>query len=345
VAGGGGGGGAQLTPESIGGIGGRGGIAVAGMDGDRSCGGGSGSPARDENNPTDRDAVGGGGNGGAGRCDGSRAGSGGVAGSGGGADGVSGVGGHGGRKTGNANGATWIDSGITAWTAGNGGDPAGSNAGAGGGGFGGGGAGGTSSRGFIANGAGGGGGGSWARQATYDDLNAPVRGILQSPSGSGKGAVTLTFDVCTFDPGAPYCSGVGIARIQPEMSLVASPSDRQLRLRIHGSETFDVGAIDTSRFAFGFAAVEPTRIQRKDLDADGFDDLELRFRVDHLPPTRPGGEHDALEQDGVHCLFGASVSGESFHACVRAELPGVRGTVRSNRTRGESRALRSPSAR
>jgi hypothetical protein len=124
------------------------------------------------------------------------------------------------------------------------------------------------------------------------------------------------------------------------MSLVATPSDRLLRLRIHGSESFDVGAIDLDRFVFGFSAVAPSRLRRGDLDGDGFDDFELRFAIDHLGPARPSRELDALAHGGVHCFYGASVDGTPFHGCVRAVPPGVRGAVRADPARGGRRDLR-----
>ena len=135
----------------------------------------------------------------------------------------------------------------------------------------------------------------------------------------------ITFDICSVDPTSIFCEpNFSMIRVSPQMSLQVNASHRQLRLRIHGSESFAVEDLDLQRFSFGFASVQPTsshNARLKDFNNDGIADIEIRFLIDHIGPARArrghGGDFEALALDGVHCFYGAFLDGEPFFGCVR----------------------------
>jgi len=328
IAGGGGGGGGKQEGH-IAGSGGHGAVAIATqtLEEDISCGGFPGSPARTPSDPIpDNNTQGLGGNGGLGLCDASRIGTGGAAGVNGGVMGSSGIGGFGGQKTQFTSApASWINSGIGTWNAGNGGGSS-TKGGNGGAGFGGGGGGGKPDTNTFKDGGGAGGGGSWARQASINDLEVPVQGRFNPPNGNGS--IVITFDICSVDPDSVYCTeDLAFVRIDSQTTLLVTSNESQLRMIIHGGENFDVSQLDPERVSFGFASNQPIlafKTQLGDFNADGFDDISFHLPVNNeLMMAKSASISTRAEPEfnmnSVHCIYGALLDNTPLIGCARPQ--------------------------
>jgi hypothetical protein len=89
-----------------------------------------------------------------------------------------------------------------------------------------------------------------------------------------------------------------------------NPSSRgAVFVAILGAEGFDVTNIDTMTLAFGPEDAGPARAvggNHRDLNADGFPDLLVRFRID---------ESGIKNGDTETCLRGETLDGRSFEGC------------------------------
>ena len=79
-------------------------------------------------------------------------------------------------------------------------------------------------------------------------------------------------------------------------------------MAIFGSHDFDVADIDVTSLAFGVGDALPASVSRRnrDVDADGFPDLLLHFRI---------AETGVEIGDTEACLSGETLDGTPFSGC------------------------------